>query len=60
MKKILFAATTLLVLAGSTVAIPTVQAASASAASTRPVAKPASIPPPSCPVDEPHGCGIFG
>jgi hypothetical protein len=62
MKKLVFAAVTMMVLAGSTFAVPmfSTPAAPAVAATVKGGAKPASIPPPSCPVNDPNGCGIFG
>ncbi len=55
MKKIMFSALTLMVLAGSTA---TVSAMHTAAPKTS--VKSATIPPPSCPVDDPRGCGIYG
>jgi hypothetical protein len=58
MKKIVFTALTLMVLAGSTFTISTVHAGDGTPA--KPSTKSAQIPPPSCPIDDPRGCGIFG
>ncbi len=62
MKKILFAALTLMVLAGSTFTVSTVHATASVASTTtkKTTVKPADIPPPSCPINDPEGCGIFG
>jgi hypothetical protein len=62
MKKFMFAAITLMVLAGSTFIVPAVNAGSPEthAAATKTTAKPDMIPPPTCPIDDPNGCGIFG
>jgi hypothetical protein len=62
MKKIIFTALTLMVLAGSTFTVSTVHASSTdeSAATKKTTIKPASIPPPNCQIDDPNGCGIFG
>ena len=63
MKKLIFTAATLLVLAGSTFQISTVQNTQL-AAKTKPT-KPTggattdSIPPPTCPLTDPNGCGIL-
>jgi hypothetical protein len=62
MKKLLFAAIALMVLAGSTFTTPTFKNDSnlAQVTKKKPAASPDDIPPPSCPVDDPNGCGIFG
>lgn len=63
MKKLIFTAATLLVLAGSTFQISTVQNPQI-AGKTKPT-KPTggattdSIPPPTCPPNDPNGCGIY-
>ena len=60
MKKLMFAAATLLILAGSTfqiVATPNTEVAG----TTKPKAGPKTdaIPPPTCPPSDPNGCGIY-
>ncbi len=62
MKKLVFAALTLMVLAGSTFAVPASNEATVLAQVTKkkPAAQPADIPPPSCPINDPDGCGIYG
>jgi hypothetical protein len=55
MKNSVFAALTFMVLAGSTA---TVSAMHTAAPKTS--VKSATIPPPSCPVGDPRGCGIYG
>jgi hypothetical protein len=59
MKKFTFAAITLMVLAGSTFVVPSVNAG-AQATATKTTAKPDMIPPPTCAYDDPNGCGIYG
>jgi hypothetical protein len=63
MKKLIFTATALLILAGSTFQIATVSSNQVSAV-TKPKTptsgpKTDSIPPPTCPTSDPNGCGIF-
>ncbi len=61
MKKLVFAALTLMVLAGSTLSVATIHEDAIVAATTKkPTVQPLSIPPPTCPYDDPNGCGIFG
>ena len=63
MKKLIFTATALLVLAGSTfqfAAVSTTQIAQKTKPKN-PTSGPIvdSIPPPTCPLNDPNGCGIF-
>jgi hypothetical protein len=61
MKKLVFAALTLLVLAGSTFSVaPSHEGTIVAQTKKKPTVQPLSIPPPSCPYDDPNGCGIFG
>lgn len=61
MKKLIFTAATLLVLAGS--AFQTVSVNTEIAGKTKPKAGGGattdSIPPPTCPPSDPNGCGIY-
>lgn len=59
MKKFLLSTTALFILAGSTFAVST---PSAMAATKKPKVRPmaSEIPPPTCPPNDPNGCGIFG
>ena len=60
MKKLIFTAATLLVLAGSTFQVASVHNTQI-ADKTKPKSPTtsASIPPPTCPTNDPNGCGIF-
>lgn len=61
MKKLIFTAATLLVLAGSTFQIANVKSTEI-AGKTKPKSPTTSsstIPPPTCPPNDPNGCGIF-
>ena len=62
MKKLIFTAATLMVLAGSTFQIPMVngtQIADKTTKPGKPGATPDTIPPPTCPPNDPNGCGIY-
>ena len=61
MKNFMLVAATLLVLAGSAFSANTFSPNQVAAATTpkKPTATTDSIPPPSCPANDPRGCGIF-
>ena len=63
MKKLIFTAATLLVLAGSSLQIASVSSTEI-AGKTKPKSPTSgattdTIPPPTCPMNDPNGCGIF-
>ena len=63
MKKLIFTATALLILAGSTFQVATISGTQI-AGKTKPKSPTSgattdSIPPPTCPMNDPNGCGIF-
>ncbi len=63
MKKLIFTATALLILAGSSLQVATVNGTQI-AGKTKPKSPTSgpstdSIPPPTCPTNDPNGCGIF-
>jgi len=61
MKKIMYTAAALFVLAGSTAVVtPNAVAQKATTSPKKPTAQPNSIPPAVCAPDDPNGCGIFG
>ena len=62
MKKLIFTAATLLILAGSTFQTPSVNTQIAGKTKPKPGGGGAttdSIPVPTCPTNDPQGCGIY-